>query len=331
MHLKRTFLFSYLIIFSTMGCGQMNRLRSENYQKIQEEVPDSIYPPSTYFPSYVTAWTQIHYPERINQFKATPLIKGGIVFIGNSITELAKDWSVRFGVNGIQNRGIAGDVTEGVLARLGEIGYFKPNAVFLLIGINDIFRGKTSDFIAGNIVKIANSIHLRTPYTKIYVQTILPTSSAVRIPVIAATNQLLKLYAAENNYSVIDLHALFADSNDIIQTAYTTDGTHLSEAGYGVWVAAEKDLITTITASQPITSDDTFILSQVGDKLIMPGLDIGNKYTCEIYNMEGKRMLSTVVANDNELDVSRLLSNRYILKIFNQVNSWQFTSHFQKL
>ena len=58
-----------------------------------------------------------------------------IIFIGNSITEGGKNWSEKFNIPNIRNRGISGDVTDGVLERLDEIIFFKPKAVFILIGI----------------------------------------------------------------------------------------------------------------------------------------------------------------------------------------------------
>ena len=52
------------------------------------------------------------------------------------------------------NRG-GGDTTDGVLARLDEIIYFKPKAV-LLIGINDLWNNPQTD---SSIKRIGNNIH----------------------------------------------------------------------------------------------------------------------------------------------------------------------------
>ena len=203
---------------------------------IRAEVPDSIYPPASLVIPYHTAWTKTHYPERIQQFKTNPLENSDIVFLGNSLTELGGNWGSRFNNSIVKNRGIAGDVTEGVLARLGEIFYFKPNAVFLLIGINDVFANKAPEFIATNIAQIATKIHQRTPNTKVYVQTILPTNNAAIVTAIRETNTLLVANANANNYTVINLHPLFANESDLLKPEFTTDGTHLTEAGYAVWV-----------------------------------------------------------------------------------------------
>lgn len=121
---------------------------------------------------------------------------------------------MRFNNSRLKNRGIAGDVTAGVLNRLAEIYYYKPKKVFLKIGINDLFRAElTPEYVANNIQKIVNKIHLESPKTKIYVQTILPTSNNTALKSkIAATNTIIKSSIQTNYYQVIDLYTLFADA-----------------------------------------------------------------------------------------------------------------------
>lgn len=255
--MKTTKLLLFICVFFSIHAVDISgKTNLMDNSKIQETVPDSIYPPADLVISYHTAWTKTHYPERIKFFKSNPLNYSDIVFLGNSITELGGNWGSRFNSSIVKNRGIAGDVTEGVLARLGEIYYFKPTSVFILIGINDIFAGKTPEFVAGNIVKIAQNIHQRSPETKIYVQTILPSASTSIVSTIQQTNALLVSSASANNYTLINLHALFADANDVIKPEYTTDGTHLTEAAYTVWINAEKALIPSNLSSNLLTNAD---------------------------------------------------------------------------
>src|SRR5688572_6232361 len=105
-----------------------------------QSIPDHLYPPDDISIAYHSDWTKVHYPEKIAEFKLAPLAAGDVVFLGNSITEEGGDWGQRLGWSHVKNRGISGDVTEGVLIRLGEITHSKPKAVFLLIGINDLFN-----------------------------------------------------------------------------------------------------------------------------------------------------------------------------------------------
>jgi len=204
--------------------------------------PEKLYPPASTIIKYHTDWTKSHYKERINEFQKDPLYFGDIVFIGNSITEEGRNWSVKLGVNNVKNRGISGDMTDGVLKRLDEIIYFKPKAVFILIGINDLFNIyyqkeiPSPDYVGINILKIAKILSLKTPNTKIYIQTVLPTSKDFMRDNINRVNEMIISHEKEGRYKVIDLYSIFADNNGLIKEEWTYDGTHLNDAGYQLWI-----------------------------------------------------------------------------------------------
>ena len=199
--------------------------------------PSDIYPDSDVIISTHTAFTRLHYPQRIEEFREDPLEDNDIVLLGNSITEQGGEWALRLNNSKARNRGIAGDTTEGVLARLGEIIYFKPKQVFILIGINDLFLNSiTPDYVFNNIVEIVNQIHEGSPDTIIYLQTILPTNNEYLIEKIQITNQMLIDAEASNPYEIISLHKLFTTEHNLINMEFSTDGVHLNENGYSVWV-----------------------------------------------------------------------------------------------
>jgi len=207
-------------------------------------IPDSLYPyPGIVVPNH-SDWTKVHYPEKILEFRKNPLNEHDVVFLGNSITEGGGSWAARFNDSTIRNRGISGDVTAGVLERLGEIWYSKPREVFILIGINDMWNEALSaDYIASNIIKIAAVIHSNSPHTKLYVQTILPTSFEKLTVKIKAVNDILKSNASKKSYLLIDLHSFFADEKDLIIKEYTVDGVHLTDNGYKQWVSVVKEYV----------------------------------------------------------------------------------------
>ena len=95
-----------------------------------------IYPSDKLDIKYQQDWQKTPFNNRVNDFRNEPIGYNKIVFLGNSIIEAGNNWNEKFGVDNIVNRGISGDFTEGVLARLDEIIYYKPLAVFILIGIN---------------------------------------------------------------------------------------------------------------------------------------------------------------------------------------------------
>ncbi len=206
---------------------------------------------------YQQEWQMNLYEERIEEFKKHPIGNNKIVFLGNSITEGGGNWNNKFNVHNIVNRGISGDITEGILVRLDEIIFYKPIAVFLLIGINDIFdtdilnREKiTPLYVANNIIKIANQIIDQSPSTEIFIQTILPVNHEIyieengffpehNVPLseqIIQINSMIIHQADVQQYKVIDLHSLFINQDGLMNREYTTDGVHLNHNGYGVWV-----------------------------------------------------------------------------------------------
>jgi lysophospholipase L1-like esterase len=229
-----------LIIFIS-GCVPSKNLAQHKLEQL--------YPPDNTLISYHTDWTKTNYKVRIQQFKKEPLNFGDIAFIGNSITEQGGDWNTKFVVSNIRNRGISGDVTDGVLVRLKEITYFKPKAVFLLIGINDLYNLNdrkeipSAEYVANNILKIAETIHKGSRKTKIYIQTILPTSKEYLKKSIEIVNGIIKQNAQEGLYKVIDLHSKFTNEKGLIREDLTTDGTHLNNRGYDVWVKFIKPLV----------------------------------------------------------------------------------------
>src|SRR5438105_5617872 len=72
-------------------------------------------------------------------FALSKIEAASIVMLGDSLTEGAP-WRELTGCADLVNRGIGGDTTSGVLARLDEVLKLKPRAIFLMIGVNDISR-----------------------------------------------------------------------------------------------------------------------------------------------------------------------------------------------
>ncbi len=228
------------------------------HSPLTEKEKATLYPTKEIVSRYHNDWTIKHYKQRIKVFMNEPLDYNGIVFIGNSITEKGRYWSEKFNIPNIYNRGIAGDVSDGVYKRLDEIVYFKPKAVFILIGINDLFNkhykegdGRfkydkivpSAEYVAKNIIKISKYIHRKSPDTKIYVRTVLPTRRGFINDDVLLVNDFIRAYEAKGYYSVIDLFKQFVDSDGQMVKELTVDGVHLSEAGYKKWVDFEKPII----------------------------------------------------------------------------------------
>ena len=195
---------------------------------------------------YHDDWGKNNYNKLLNQFNSNPLNNGDIIFLGNSITAEGKAWSVRLDNSIIRNRGIGGDTTDGILARSGEIIDSNPTAVFLLIGINDLYNNTIEspsiNYIANNIINIAKGIKTNSTKTKVFIQTLLPISIKKSPKHYKLYNQNIKTInkiIIENqqnkSYTVIDLYSLFVDNKGQLKNDLTYDGLHLNEQGYEVW------------------------------------------------------------------------------------------------
>ncbi len=99
-----------------------------------------------------------------------------------------------------------------------------------------------------NIIKIAKNIYNSCSNTTIFIQTILPVDiqkhkdyynrslsgyNSGMVNQINAINQFIK---QQNDFPVIDLYSEFVDKRGLMNKAYTTDGVHLNDTGYQVWI-----------------------------------------------------------------------------------------------
>lgn len=216
-----------------------------------------LYPDSDIIINHQLDWQKTFYFDRIDEFKNDPIGFNKIVFLGNSITYGMRNYDSVFNVDNIVNRGISGDYTEGILSRLDEIIYYKPIAVFLLIGLNDFFDDntlrpeRTPENIGKNIIHIANTIKKGSPDSKIYIQTIMPinnkqyledkpyveflwpeNSPTINEQVIQLNNFIIK----NEEFEIIDLHPSFLNSTGSMKRNLSRDGVHLNENGYKIWI-----------------------------------------------------------------------------------------------
>jgi len=194
-------------------------------------------------------YAQEHHQKRLILFKNEPILKGKIIFLGNSITEFG-DWQKLLNDSTVINRGIAGDNTFGVLARLDDVINREPNKVFIKIGINDISQNIPVEIIVKNISTIVKSIKEKSPMTKIYIHSILPTNDNVKNEypdaynknsLVNLVNKQLKKQAKKYNIIYIDINKIFSDKYGKLDIKYAdSDGLHLNDFAYKTWIELLK-------------------------------------------------------------------------------------------
>jgi lysophospholipase L1-like esterase len=184
-----------------------------------------------------------HYRQKVEKFKAEPVVIGKTIFLGDdhferiNLRKVLRDSS-------IINRGISGDNTFGVLKRLDEISGRKPARVFIIVGINDLSRNVPNEVIIENIFAIVSKLRSMSPNVRVFVLSLLPVNPTLKdFPAaflkqqnILEINSQLKRYGDALKYNFVDLYSQLSDARDLLDARYTSDGIHLNDVGNARWV-----------------------------------------------------------------------------------------------
>lgn len=191
-----------------------------------------------------------HYYKRFLQFMDEPAITSkDIVMVGNSLTEGGGDWNARLNKKNIRNRGIIGDEVMGIYDRLHQILPGHPEKLFLLAGVNDISHDLTVDSIVSMIRMTVERIQRESPDTRLYLQSLLPFDESFgrykkltgKTDMVPEINTQLEILAKDHKITFINLFPLFTEKGtNVLRKELTSDGLHLNEEGYKIWVKALK-------------------------------------------------------------------------------------------
>ena len=183
-----------------------------------------------------------YYYQRKSLFAELPVTSEDIVFFGNSLTNGGR-WHEMFNNPNIKNRGIVGDIIQGLYDRADLILKGQPKKIFLLIGANDISHHVGADSIAKALDKLIAKIKKDSPKTELYMQSMLPINNDFKRyknlfgeeNTFFVGNVLYEQVARKHNVTWINLFPWFADNEAKLRKELTGDGLHLRENGYKIW------------------------------------------------------------------------------------------------
>lgn len=192
----------------------------------------------------------VYYTRRATLFDLLPVGQDDIIMLGNSLTDGA-EWNELLDNPHVKNRGIVGDIVQGLYERMEPIVKGKPRKIFIMSGVNDVSHGVTGDSIARATEKLIMLIKRRSPRTQIYLQSILPFNNKVREwkylkgreQVVVDGNRALEQVAKRQGVTWINLYPLFVDEHGRLKAEYTNDGLHLLGPAYLVWRDAIKPYV----------------------------------------------------------------------------------------
>ncbi len=189
-----------------------------------------------------TANQDKYYVRRATHFDDLPVHRNDIIMLGNSLTDGA-EWNELFNNPHVKNRGIIGDIVQGLYERMEPILQGQPRKIFILSGVNDVSHGVDGDSIGRAMEKLIVLIKERSPRTKIYLQSMLPFNTDVQMwkllkdreQVVIDGNRAMEEVCKRQGVTWINLYPLFVDKNGKLRADLTNDGLHLLGPGYLIW------------------------------------------------------------------------------------------------
>lgn len=192
-----------------------------------------------------------NFEKAISAFEAadakSPPAPGGVVFVGSSSIRMWKTLAEDFpGTNAI-NRGFGGSkIRHSVLHAHRIVTPYKPRAVVLYAGDNDIAGGLTPQQVLADYKEFVAKVREKLPDTPIYFISIKPSIARWKlVDKIREANRLVKEFSeSEKHLGFVDIFdAMLGEDGKPRPELLLKDGLHMTPAGYEIWRDAVKPVI----------------------------------------------------------------------------------------
>ena len=137
------------------------------------------------------------------------------------------------------------NTTSDILENMNtNIYQYNPSDVFILLGINDLDKGVSSDVINDNIKSIIEGIKENRSGANIYVLSLLPINdsdndiikkdfiSNLSNKEIIETNELILKTCENEKVKYVNIYNELVDDTGLLNIKYTTNGLYLNDIGY---------------------------------------------------------------------------------------------------
>lgn len=194
---------------------------------INNELDEWHYEDNPFFVNYTT--NHLMYKKRKN-----------IVMLGTSLTAFSS-WCELLDREDIASRGINGDITAGMLARIEEvINNIQPKICFIEAGINDLQRGISKETIIANLDQMINELLANDIVPVLNTVNYLNEQYDLRDVNefnnrIYQLNQTIKNLATLKNIRVLDLNQHLSEQKFMSYEFSMPDGIHLNAKAYVLW------------------------------------------------------------------------------------------------
>ena len=191
---------------------------------------------------------------KYRELNQVSVLEPDVIFIGDSIVEYYPLQELFGTAKTIVNRGIRGYQTKLLLENLDAHLYGDAvDQIVLLIGTNDIGKDIPINEALDNLERVIQSIAREYPLSQIKLLSILPVNEGEKYKqtVYIRTNEKIKewnqayeaLASAYMQVDFVNVYDSLTDTEGQLKKDYTTDGLHLSVAGYQVLSEALKGVL----------------------------------------------------------------------------------------
>jgi beta-glucosidase len=182
-----------------------------------------------------------------------------VLFLGDSITDglqRAPAWQSAFAPLGAADFGVAGATAAQVLSQVqsGQVAAVTPDMVVLLVGTNDLGRGRSPAETAAGVAAVVHAVEGQLPQAHIVLVGLLPRGWSPADPLraaVAEVNRLLAPLADGRRVAFLDTGAAFLRPDGTITPAVMADALHPTVLGYQIYAAALRPLLPTGPAFLP--------------------------------------------------------------------------------
>jgi len=225
----RTSSFCFAIVLAAVACTPTPR--PGNGARPAAVVALTPLPDSARFAAELNAF--------VREDSASPPPPSPVLFVGSSSIRYWESLATDFPGLPVLNRGFGGSRMDDVLRYADRVVFrYKPRAIVLYEGDNDLQDGRTPARIAGDVAEFLSRVRTTLPLARVVCLSVKPSPSRWNLAdKVRQTNALLRAVVAEDTMATyVDVYtAMLGADGRPRPELFRADSLHMTPAGYAIW------------------------------------------------------------------------------------------------